>query len=325
MTKLANEIDIKLYEHWMKPQVAKLFELEYKISDKEFSDFMSRLYEHPYQNKKCIMIVAVDGDKVVGFQSFFYWPYNYANQTYNSYQSGNSLVHPDYRGKRLFARMLNFISENPIGVNIDFLVGFPVQSSYNSFIKNGWNNLFNLNWHVKVINPFGFLFSKSNLNKQFSKSNSCVTVNNTQLIKLNEEKDFYNWKSQLVYEPENYFQFVYETTSSKVIFDLKIQTRKKIINELIIGNIRYDSTSTSVVEEAINFLVKKAQKSLCVSIISCAINDTLESPSLSTLLKKLKFKKIENKIFFIYKPINRQIQLTNASLWNIGRADIDTW
>src|SRR5438876_877685 len=98
----------------MKDQVAALFELEYAIPEKEFSKFMMRLYDHEFQSKKSIKIVAVDGKKVVGFQSFFYWPYSFNNKTFNSYQSGNSLVHPDHRGKRLFSRMLNFIYENEI-------------------------------------------------------------------------------------------------------------------------------------------------------------------------------------------------------------------
>lgn len=325
MTKLPDNIDIKLFELWMKPQVAKLFQDEYKISDTEFEKFMSRLYEHPFQKDKCIQIVAIEGEKVIGFQSFFYWPYSFEGKKFHSYQSGNSLVHPDYRGKRLFARMLDFIHQNPVGNEIDFLMGFPVQASYNSFLKNGWINLFDLKWSVNLMNPIGFLFSKRNLNKYFIKPGQAIINQNPELIGLSEENLYRVWKTQLVYEPENYYEFVFNNTNNKVVFDLKIQTRKKIINELIIGNIRFENCSSDSIEKAIKALIKATRKSMCVSLLSVALNDQYDNPNLSGIFSKLGFKRIENKIYFIIKPIKVKDTVLNPKLWNIGRADIDTW
>ncbi|MBN8693909.1 MAG: GNAT family N-acetyltransferase [Bacteroidetes bacterium] len=325
MTNNSDNIRIQLYEPHMKQQVAKLFELEYKISDVEFGKFMSRLYDHPYQKEKCIQIVALDGEKVVGFQSFFYWPYCYNNSTYKSYQSGNSLVHPEYRGKRLFARMLNFIHENPIGKEVDFLMGFPVQASFNSFIKNGWDNLFNLQWYVKLINPFGILFSKKKLSKYFSETKYQYGFDALNAIHLSEESEFRQWKKQLVYEPDSYYQYTYSKGEKTVVFDLKIQVRKKLINELVIGSIRFDEKSKEEVNNAITELIKTIWKTACVSMISIAINETFQTPEIQKYFRDAGFKKIENKIFFIIKPLKKELPVTNASVWNIGRADIDTW
>jgi len=307
----------------MKDQVAKLFGEEYKISEAEFAKFMSRLYEHPYQKERSIQIVALDGDKVVGFQSFFYWPYSHNNITFNSYQSGNSIVHPDYRGKRLFARMLDYINEDPKGKTIDFLMGFPVQASYNSFIKNGWNNLMNLQWYVKPVNLFGFLVPKSRLNKYFTKANTNFTSSNPNEIRLSEEKDFRSWKEQLVYEAGHYFQFTHSENNKTVIFDLKFQVRKKIINELIIGSVRFEQQSESLVETAFTALLKQIKKAGCITMVSIACNEHVTA--LKDLVERSRFKKIENKIFFIVKPFKDNPALLNPSLWNIGRADIDTW
>lgn len=314
-----------MYEPWMKPQVAKLFQDEYTISDTEFAKFMSRLYEHPFQKNKCIQIVAVDGEKVVGFQSFFYWPYSFEGKNFQSYQSGNSLVHPEYRGKRLFARMLDHIHQNSIGNEIDFLMGFPVQASYNSFLKNGWTNLFDLKWSVKLINPLGFLFSKQKLNKHFTKPGEKNINQNKQLITLSEDKDYRNWKNQLAYEPKNYFQFEFKDTNNRIVFDLKIQTRKKVINELVIGNIRFENCSANSIENAIKALIKVTRKSRCVSMLTIAFNDQLNNPNVGVVLDKLGFKRIENKIYFIVKPIKESSSIFNPTIWNIGRADIDTW
>lgn len=325
MTNHSDNIRIQLFEPHMKQQVAKLFELEYKITDVEFGKFMSRLYDHPYQKERCIQIVALDGEKVVGFQSFFYWPYSYHNIIYKSYQSGNSLVHPDYRGKRLFARMLNFIHENPVGKEVDFLMGFPVQASFNSFIKNGWDNLFNLQWYVKLVNPFGILFSKNNLKKYFSEVSNSSTLSQLNTIQLSEETAFRIWKKQLVYQPENYFEYTYTNEGKTIVFDLKIQVRKKVINELVIGSIRFDENSQGELNKAITELMKKARKCSCVSMVSVAINETYQASSIKKHFQEAGLKKIENKIFFIVKPIKKELPVLNPSLWNIGRADIDTW
>lgn len=325
MTNNSDNIRIQLYEPHMKQQVAKLFELEYKISDVEFGNFMSRLYDHPYQKNKCIQIVALDGEKVIGFQSFFYWPYCYNNSTYKSYQSGNSLVHPDYRGKRLFARMLNFIHENPVGKEVDFLMGFPVQASFNSFIKNGWDNLFNLQWYVKLMNPFGIVFSKNNLRKYLTETTKQNGFDTLNAIHLCEESEFREWKKQLVYEPDSYYQYTYCKGEKIISFDLKIQVRKKLINELVIGSIRFDEKSKDEVNNAIVELIKTIRKAACVSMVSIAINETFQTPEIKNYFNKVGFKKIENKIFFIVKPLKKELPVTTASLWNIGRADIDTW
>src|SRR5687768_7265779 len=99
-------MDIVLYENWMKSQVAELFSRQYGIERQAFTQLMDNFYDHPFQAKKSIRIVAKEGDTIVGFQSFFYWPYDYQGRTYNSFQSGNSLVHPDHRGKGIFQKLL---------------------------------------------------------------------------------------------------------------------------------------------------------------------------------------------------------------------------
>jgi hypothetical protein len=114
-------IKIAFYEDWMKAQVAKMFSMQYGVDGHFFAKQIEDFYEHPFQKNKSIRIVALDGDKVAGFQSFVYWPYNYGKTTYNSYQSGNSLVHQDYRGKGIFNKLLSFFETEKI--DVDFLIG----------------------------------------------------------------------------------------------------------------------------------------------------------------------------------------------------------
>ena len=309
----------------MKTQVAKLFHMEYNISILDFEKYMSRLYEHDYQKNKCILIVAEDGEKIVGFQSYFYWPYLYNNHKYNSFQSGNSLVHPEYRGKKLFARMLSFLNENKSGYDIDFLIGFPVKASFNSFIKNGWINLFDLQWYIKIVNPFAFVFSKNRLNKFFTQPNKTVNENCSEYISLSEEYDFRDWKNQLVNSPENHFQYIFSKEDNFIIFDLKFQVRKNIIHEIVIGNIRFKKNISSDLYLAFESFFNNIRKCKCVSILSIAINEKLNISIVKNLLIEKRFKKINKKIYFILKPQKAHDHILDASIWNIGRADIDTW
>jgi hypothetical protein len=154
-------MNIKLYEEWMKPQVVKLFSIQYGRPEEEVSSTMEAFYNHAFQQTKCIRLVALEGDCVCGFQSLFYWPYQKNGKTYNSYQSGNSLVDPAYRGKGNFQKLLSYIDDNSSNLNIDFLMGFPVEMSFGSFMKKKWSNPFNLTWHICFLNPFACFFQLS--------------------------------------------------------------------------------------------------------------------------------------------------------------------
>ena len=184
------------YESRMIEQVAQMFENQYGIKASEFEKLMLDFYEHPFQKDKCIRVVANEGDKIIGFQSFFYWPYLKNGKIYNSYQSGNSLVHPDYRGKGIFQSLLKNIEENSKSKGVDFLTGFPVEASYKSFIKTGWNNLLNLNWFVKIVNPLGFLFGDGKLQHYFAKRNNAPVNSELQNhFQLNITKEFNEWRN----------------------------------------------------------------------------------------------------------------------------------
>src|SRR5688572_29539213 len=130
------EIKITWFEPAMKSQVVSLFEKEYNTPPGYFTKLFDLFYMHPFQQNKCLMAAALVGDQVVGFQSFFFWPYIRNNITYNTFQSGNSLIHPQFRGQGIFNKMLLFVSSETRFKQVDFLVGFPVGASFKNFIKD---------------------------------------------------------------------------------------------------------------------------------------------------------------------------------------------
>ncbi len=323
---MKDNIKITFYEPWMKSQIISLFENEYGIDRNNFENLMTKLYEHPIQKDKCIQLVALDDNLVVGFQSFFYWPYTYNNKSYKSLQSGNSIIHPNYRGRGIFQKLINYIFYQETSIDVDFLLGFPVEESFKSFTKNKWINIFDLKWYVKVINPFGFLFNFKTLLKEHNHYLPLKSDWIEPFFNLQKESTFYNWKNDLKNNSFNYFYYEYKISeTTAIIFEIKIQSRKKIIHEAIIGKIQFIGNSREYLKNALSELLNHLKKHKCITICSIAINEHFKSPDYATLVKELKFKAINKKIHFIIKPLKTIPEIHNPSLWDIGRADIDTW
>lgn len=316
-------IKIGHYEPWMSNQVAVLFEHEYGMKASDFEDFMKRLYDHPMQQNKCIRLVALEGDKVIGFQSFFFWPYCRDSYEFNTFQSGNSLIHPDYRGKGLFGKMLRFPFGENSTIDADFFIGFPVQASYGSFIKNDWKNVLNLQWYLKLLNPVAFLRS-ADLGAPFTQTFVPV-ASNTPPFRLSQRADFMKWKQGLKNVPSDYFYYTVTESSWSITFELKVQVRRKIIREAIVGKIYFSENAEPHLVPALKKLVKALRRSGKVSICSIAINESLRSPDYRAALNTCGFKRIDKHIYFIVKPLNKPDLIGDATLWDIGRADIDTW
>ena len=315
---------IVLYEDWMKPQIVKLFGDQYGIKEEDFSLLIDRFYEHPYQKNKCLRIVALDDKKVIGFQSFFYWPYNYASKIYNSYQSGNSLVHPDYRGKGIFQKLLNYIDNQQKELKIDFLMGFPVEDSFKSFIKNNWHNSLNLNWHVKIINPFGFLFSLKNCSAHFQSEPVVLTdsILNNQ-FRLSSDASFEDWRNAYRNTIPTFF-YNYSEGNKKITFYLKTNKRNKWLNELILGDIRSNTYEKEFITRALKKLRKKTFTCFSISIISIALNDHSNTIIQECLIKS-GYRKIKKSIYFITKAFTEKELVEDPKNWVLYRGDIDTW
>lgn len=316
-------IEITRYEDWMRDQVIQLFVSEYKVSGEAFGRLFDQFYFHPFQKDKCILIAAIDDKKVAGFQSFFFWPYTNGARSFNSYQSGNSLIHPDYRGQGLFNKMLAFIETEKERREIDFLMGFPVEASKRNFLKDQWTNLFDLRWHVRFCNPFGFFSKDLSSIKGFSKGMQYPEriFHSTQSYSLDNEPAFTEWRRGYM-QPGNYYTFRYEKNGA-VLFHVKMNKRKGILNEAIIGDVICSTKEASAfVEEALRSLIKALRQSFAVHFMSIAVNEASASGIKEKLLG-LGFKSTDKTIHFIVKPLKEDTG--PASGWNIYRADIDTW
>ncbi|HEU4717405.1 MAG TPA: GNAT family N-acetyltransferase [Bacteroidia bacterium] len=321
------EIEAGSYDKSMKQQVAALFSMQYGVSEKEFTDLIGNFYEHPYQAEKCIRIVALDGEKVVGFQSFFLWPYEYQGKVFRSYQSGNSLVHPDYRGKGIFQKLLHYLEKKREELGVEFIMGFPINVSRNSLIRNGWKNIVDLQWYVKPVRFLPVFGGNEDalLRRCFSAEAPALPSQPAQEhIRLTTDPFFREWRKNYSTATGHYYWFAYEEKDRKAVFQLKLIRRKKLIRELIVGDVIAQDNSRAFLAAAFTALAKAARKTRCVHLISFAVNPA--SPYIShATLADAGMNTIDRHIFFAVKPFAEIPALSDPSKWILFRSDIDTW
>ncbi len=303
------------YEDWMEDQVAQMFIHEYGGSEEGFLSYFRSFYDLDYQKEKCIRMVALDEKRVVGFQSYFFWPIK-GIKNLNSYQSGNSLVHHEYRGKGIFRELLNHINERLTEKKVELLIGYPVQQSFSSFIKNGWNNPFDLNWYIKLVNPFAPLLTALNFKPR---------GNFSQDSKFDEEKpysqNFIDWRKS--WQKDEFYYYLYRNGEEVVEFEMKLQKRKKVINEFIIGQVFSNSNRIDFLESSLRSLVRDSRKSLSIGFLSCALNEKSSDPFVKVVVQR--FKKISKKIYFISKNESPKDYQESLKALAFYRGDLDTW
>lgn len=313
-------ISVTYYKEEMKGEVINLICNQYGYKKEEYELFFNSFYANLFQ-KNAILIVALDENKVIGFQSFFYWPYTKNGKKFNSYQSGNSIVDGNYRGKGIFQKLLNFVDDQYL--TIDFIVGFPVEASYKSFIKSQWKNPFNLQWYLKTNSLVSIFFkpNKNILEKKFESVQKPDINGNSNLMMISDENDFVNWRTGFYKNQHYYFNFSNGTNFCQIGFKLNI--RKKYLKEIIIGQINGDIDNSPFIKEAFQEFLNQLRKINFITFVSIAINPN--NTKILSILEKLKFKKTDKKIYFILKEIKQKLNANDLSSWVMFRGDIDTW
>jgi hypothetical protein len=325
---LNDAIRITTYEDWMLPQVIDLICAWYggRAEDRE-KNFI-RFFDHPFQRDRAIRLAAIDAKKVVGFQSYFYWPYCFGETRLVTFQSGASLVAADYRGRKIFARLLNHHVHGPKEkMPIDFLMGFPVEMSFDSFLRNGWQSPLDLTWYAKVIHPLSVLSRVDcpSLQLQFEKSPEFIEVYHPNYAySLTTDREFDEWR-RLCRGESLHRYFHHSCPAGRIRFDLKVNQRGRIV-ELIIGNVLATTPDVKLFDDGIKALIKLVRKHWFIAILTTALNRSFEDDILLNCLRKRSFFRLKPKIHFIVKDVNsRRKDLRDAARWRLFRSDVDTW
>jgi GNAT superfamily N-acetyltransferase len=327
MARSADTIRIATYDRAMRPGVAALFVRGYGGRAAEWEANFGRFYDHPYQRERSIRIVALDAERVVGLQTFFYWPYRFDSEEVASFQSGSSLVDPDYRGYGVFARLLAHLDDIEARSKIDFLMGFPVEASFHSFLRNGWANPLDLAWYARIIRPLSVLsrVDRNRIDLDFDRQPEAIdSYHLQQAYTLTTDASFWEWRYQLGNEISHRY-FHHKTSSGCVRFDLKLNQRGRII-ELIIGRVAATTPGAALLDEGLRALVRAAVGHRHVTILTVALNRQFRGDALLPCVRRRLFFPLRPRIHFIVKDVNgRRAELMEARRWRLLRSDLDTW
>lgn len=323
----SDDIVIGFYEPRMRAQIIDLIVAEYGRDHAQQESLFDRFYDAPFQRNNAIRLVALDGERVCGFQSFFRWPYVLGGRELRTFQSGNSLVHPQYRGRRIFARLLEFLEATPDRLPIDFLMGFPVEMSFGSFIRNGWANPLDLSWYARPIRPLSILRVGRHAEEQWSFDRApeqLSPVYPSDQFALSKASDFLEWRRGYRSTSPAYLYFHYREGGNTIRFELKPNRRGRI-RELVIGDFVRDSADPRLLRNGLRALVRTARSHRFLTILSIAINDHSADRSLHRAIRRSGFLRLRPKIHFIVKAREEWREGTDPRRWWLLRSDIDTW
>jgi len=287
-------IRIVPYEGPMAPQVAELFHRQWGVTRAAFLDRFARFYEHPYQRQRCLRVVALDADTVVGFAGFVVWPYTLAGRQYRSFQCSDVLLEASYRGRGTFQRMLDFVNEHS---GSDFIVGF-TNLAKTAFLRHGWKHILELQWYVKLLDPLAFLKGAEAFNEA-----PALRGDSPSHLRLTDDADFVEWRRG--YSRDNRY-FVHGP------FELKPTRRRRVLRELIIGDVRSDDAD-------FRSLAGNARR---VTYLSIALNPL--DPHVPHVAGA-GFRRIDRTIAFIVQPFSCEELVSDPARWRLFRSDLDTW
>lgn len=324
-----NKIDIVVFEPWMLNNIVELDVLQYggdfDKRKKQYEQLLCSSYSIKYPP---IALIGLLNRKVIATQLFFYWPYRKETILYNVFQSGGSLVHPGFRGQKIFQTMLSIGSKIGQNNGIDFFIGFPVPMSYGAFIKDGWIKIGDLRWWTKLLQPTKLFMKK--LRKK--SHNTCLQgeplkienilkysfIPNSRIC-MENSKDFVAWR----YNNDNinkYRYFEYGNGSVAFVYKLNLQHG---FCEIVVGEIFIDNNNNkSIFSKALKMFCNEIKKSSDIIAISFA----LLNPS-SLLIRGFLcngFIPHKKAAPLIVKSVSTEAP-TDIDLWDISLGDIDTW
>ena len=318
-------LKVSYYQESEKDQVMNLICREYNYDLKEYAPFFAKFYEHPFQNNAHKITVSdIDADhKVVGFFALFYWPYQLNEKTYHAYKGVNAIVMPEYRGNGIFKKILDFVDENTKEFPIDFFIATPLPAAYYGFKKNKWKALLDLHWYIKPNNLFSLLFplntSKINAILPELKKDSLNQIkNNIHQVDL---PDFINWRASF-YKSKKYY-LSYREGNNVVQFGGKINIRKKIIREFIIGEVSTNHFDPVFLANGLKHLRKEIKRIKCITFVSIAINP--HNKIVLEAVERNNFSKIKKIIHIVVKDLTNCSEILNEKKWILYRADLDSW
>ncbi len=95
--------------------------------------------ENPFG--KSPVLLAWEGDELIGVRAFMRWEWRMGDQTYRAVRAVDTATHPNHQGKGIFKKLTLELVEHCKSENIDFIFNTPNKKSKPGYLKMGWSSL----------------------------------------------------------------------------------------------------------------------------------------------------------------------------------------
>ena len=177
---------------------------------------------------------------------------------------------------------------------------------------------------VKINNILSIFFplDESKINSTFGATFK-EAIYSKDIFRLNHNADFEKWRKG--FRPETkYYTFAYEENGEVMQIEMKLRVRKKIIKELLIGDIRRSTHNSEFTSRGLKQFVKELKKLHFISFVSLILNFDAKTDLLNQL-KKVGFFPQKKQFYFIVKPVKENPEYLEASKWEMFYNDMDVW
>lgn len=253
--------------HLNKDELKSLTKLQNQSFPKKRSiDYIYNKYDMSNFGVKPLGLFSIDKDeKPVAYYGVFPIQLKYDNKLIWVAQSGDTMTHPNHRGKGLFMELAKSTYEICSQNQIELIFGFPNSQSYPGFIRLGWT--FTGKWqHISFRRKPFFIFKLLHRIPLFKS----YFIN-----RLREDATVYeksNWQEYLpdgvkgyIHKNEAYFDYKTKCSGAQIIEFEGFKLFLKIDSNLIIGDVSYFEAKRTT--DFINCIKKLSKKYWCEGVI----------------------------------------------------------
>ena len=237
--------------------------------------------ENPFGKSK--IILAFDGELLVGVRAFMYWQFSNATETIKCVRAVDTAVHPSYQGKGIFSKLTMAALNDCKSDNIKLVFNTPNKISKIGYLKLGWIEIGKLSLRLSIPINLPRVYNENLLCELLADYEICKTKElnvNTYTNKFSTPLsfDYLNWRYTNC--PIDRYYSISKANQFTVIFRIK---KVKSFIEMRLCEVLIKKDDFCINESVLS--IKKLVKILRPSFISCADNDNIPS----AFFKKLYF------------------------------------
>jgi len=311
---------VQLYDPSWKERVIRLTLHEYPFMESWFIKRFDALYEHPIQQGRHRILLATEGDALAGMVSYIHWPLSGAGEGCRSYQILGVLVSPDFRGRGVFATLLDGMKQAGEEDRADYLIGFPVPASKPAFVKKGWKHVFDMHWYIRPVNILATLRRRPFKGAAFSVAVP-EKLESDGLMQTAADPEFWNYRKDFMPEWDSWWH-QYHSKGQTINIQFRMGVRKGF-NEAIIGKIYAGKAPALLIGAAIKDLLRALRREGSTVFASIAVNPACGSETAKAA--EGLFFKTKKRVHFINLSFTGETEGLQPERWNMMRGDIDTW